>query len=112
MKKISKETAVRLGLKRYFTGVPCFRGHICERYVTSSNACIECARLTVQKQAERNPERARLYMRFRQGVQRERDPEPFRQRNREWRAREKAKQTRRAVAEMENGPISSPLIEP
>ena len=31
MKKISQETAVQLGLKRFFTGAPCRNGHICER---------------------------------------------------------------------------------
>lgn len=37
-RKIARE----LGLKRYFTGVACKRGHICERYVSSAR-CIECA---------------------------------------------------------------------
>ena len=36
MKKISRETAVRLGLKRFFTGVPCIHGHICERLVNGA----------------------------------------------------------------------------
>lgn len=30
------------GKKRYFTGVPCAHGHICERF-TSSKGCLECA---------------------------------------------------------------------
>jgi hypothetical protein len=106
MEKISKETAVQLGLKRFFTGVPCFRGHICERYVASSNACVECVRFTKQKQKERDPERARLCGRFYQLRQVDRDPERVRQYLRAWRARQKAKQTRRVAAEMENGPIS------
>ena len=45
MEKVSRETAVQLGLKRYFTGVPCIHGHISERYV-ASNECVECNRLT------------------------------------------------------------------
>ena len=34
MKKINRETAVQLGLKRFFTGIPCKNGHICERLST------------------------------------------------------------------------------
>lgn len=40
----SRKEAIALGLKRYFTGVPCKRGHICERRV--SDGCIECGRVT------------------------------------------------------------------
>lgn len=38
---ISQEAAHSLGLRRYFTGAPCHRGHISERYV-SSGGCIAC----------------------------------------------------------------------
>lgn len=38
---ISREQARKLGLKRYFTGKPCPRGHLSERYV-SVCACAEC----------------------------------------------------------------------
>jgi 5-methylcytosine-specific restriction endonuclease McrA len=34
------------GLKRYFTGQPCKRGHLCDRF-TSSRACVECLRASV-----------------------------------------------------------------
>jgi hypothetical protein len=105
MKKISKETAVQLGLKKYFTGVPCIHGHVCERRV-NNHGCVECHRLAMQKQKARDPERARLRDRLYQQKRRERDPERVRQQWREWSARQKAKQTRRAAAEMENGPIS------
>ena len=47
MKKISRETAARLGLKRFFTGVPCRNGHICERLVNGKE-CVECHRLRQQ----------------------------------------------------------------
>jgi 5-methylcytosine-specific restriction endonuclease McrA len=33
-----------LGLKLYFTGEPCKRGHVCERAVRKSNDCVECRR--------------------------------------------------------------------
>ena len=55
MKIISYSQAKEQGLKRYFTGKPCKRGHIAER-ITSSATCMECGRL---KDKERNgtPER-------------------------------------------------------
>lgn len=39
----SREEAKSLGLRSYFTGVPCTRGHICERAV-SNTGCRECTR--------------------------------------------------------------------
>lgn len=38
---ISRADAKRIGMKRYFTGRPCPKGHIAERYV-SSPGCPEC----------------------------------------------------------------------
>ena len=41
---VSKQEALALGLKRYFTGAPCKpAGHIAERW-TSSGACYDCVR--------------------------------------------------------------------
>ena len=40
-KIISRKFAIENGLKRYFSGVPCLRGHISERFVTSG-LCVEC----------------------------------------------------------------------
>lgn len=40
---ITLEQARIMNLKFYFTGVPCVRGHICERY-TKKRACVECVR--------------------------------------------------------------------
>lgn len=44
MNIISKKEAVSLGLKRYYTGVPCKHGHIAERKVNNSD-CLECKRI-------------------------------------------------------------------
>lgn len=38
---ITKKEASERGLKRYFTGTPCKRGHTCERFVGDGN-CLEC----------------------------------------------------------------------
>lgn len=45
---ISREDARALGLKRYFTGVPCVKGHVSERR-TLSGVCVECKRIWVEK---------------------------------------------------------------
>ena len=92
MKKISRETAVQLGLKRFFTGDPCIHGHISERLVNKRGSkCAECNRIAQQKHKARNPKRVRLRNRLAKQKQRARDPERVRQQWREWYAREKAK---------------------
>jgi len=39
--EIDRQTARDIGLSRYFTGKPCRKGHVAERWV-SSLTCIEC----------------------------------------------------------------------
>jgi len=43
MEVLTKEEASAMGLKRYFTGKPCKKGHIVERNLQSQ--CLECRRL-------------------------------------------------------------------
>lgn len=45
---ISRATAKALGLKRYFTAIPCKSGHVSERY-TGSPICIECLNRTPEE---------------------------------------------------------------
>jgi hypothetical protein len=59
-KIITRAEAKAAGLKRYFTGTPCKRGHIAERFV-NDRACTQCSLESV-KQANRrayavNPEK-------------------------------------------------------
>jgi len=58
MKIITRKEAKAQGLKRYFTGKPCKRGHVSERHV-SDGKCWECSR---RWRAE-NPEYGRQYSR-------------------------------------------------
>lgn len=37
----SREEAALLGLKRFYTGIPCRRGHLSERWV-STTGCLSC----------------------------------------------------------------------
>lgn len=41
---LSRRDARRLGMQRYFTGQPCARGHLSERYTITGN-CIACLQL-------------------------------------------------------------------
>lgn len=42
---ISRDDAARTGMTRYRTGVPCKRGHIVDRFV-STGGCVECVQPT------------------------------------------------------------------
>lgn len=55
MNTISKKKAKETGLKRYFTGKPCRRGHILERFV-SSGACIKCTEVNARAWSRSHPE--------------------------------------------------------
>lgn len=72
---ISRKTAIDLGLKKYFTGKPCIKGHISERYVTR-HICIECNKghrarhgqekrhlyaAAAKRYRQRNPEKVKAY---------------------------------------------------
>ena len=49
-----------LGMKRYCTGLPCPKGHICERY-TKQSRCLHCAILDCKSYSSKNRESLLLY---------------------------------------------------
>ena len=51
---VTREWALKNGLKRYFTGIPCRHGHISERR-TESNHCYECMRVRTLIWYKNNP---------------------------------------------------------
>jgi hypothetical protein len=55
MKIISRDEAIRLGLKRYFTGTPCKYGHVDERMVSNwrCRTCLGEARLVYLSERRR-----------------------------------------------------------
>lgn len=57
---ISQQEAKAKGLPRFFTGVPCVRGHLVERFV-SSKACVVCARANQNKWDSANKDKLRQY---------------------------------------------------
>src|SRR6478736_6623936 len=54
---VTRADATDAGLKRYFTGKPCPKGHIAERYLSKGN-CVACLRLQI-----RDREQAKAYSR-------------------------------------------------
>jgi hypothetical protein len=75
---ISRDEAKALGLKHFFTGVPCKRGHIAERSVHSGR-CLECDRARSAKWKAANPERVREMKRKHRAA----NPEKVREKDRE-----------------------------
>lgn len=56
MELITKKQAKQLGLNFYFTGKPCKRNHICEKYI-SNRGCVECDKQRSNCWHENNKER-------------------------------------------------------
>lgn len=59
---ISRQDAIRLGLDRYFTGLPCAHGHISCRYCIS-RACVSCGREYSRRSTAKHPDRHTKYAR-------------------------------------------------
>lgn len=53
MNIITREQAKDLGLKRYYTGQECSKGHLCERYV-NNRKCVECQNILAKKWSKNN----------------------------------------------------------
>jgi hypothetical protein len=54
MDLIDRYDAQMRGFKRFYTGQPCFRGHVAERY-TSNGACISCQNFSTPKKHKPTP---------------------------------------------------------
>lgn len=91
-KLISRQTALRLGLRHYFTGRACRHGHIAERF-TSTADCTVCSCKRAADYYSRNPQKmaARARKRYWQ------NPEAIltRQRARYWSDPEAAREKQR-----------------
>lgn len=61
MEAISRGAAQAAGLKHYFTGKPCKRGHVAPRYVCDK-ACVECKNAQRRQFAAAHPEKMRAYV--------------------------------------------------
>jgi hypothetical protein len=72
---IGRKEAKAKGLKRYFTGKPCPKGHICDRMIVNSD-CVECMELRSSLRY-RNNEEYRKRTKARMGVAYAKDPQKF-----------------------------------
>jgi hypothetical protein len=59
MKIISRKDSLNKSLSRYFTGKPCIKKHVVERY-TSDGKCVSCVVLTSQKSWKRIKEKKNI----------------------------------------------------
>lgn len=72
MDEVTLKEAKAQGLKRYYTGKPCAKGHVAER-ITSTRTCVTCHYLASQDWVRNNPEKQsdrtrRWYQDNREGV--------------------------------------------
>lgn len=85
---ISRADARDMGLKRYFSGKPCIKSHVDQRYV-SDKKCLSCTKERLARWVKRNPEKSKAIkdrhrlnnieeIRSRQRERFEQDPEPSR----------------------------------
>ncbi len=90
MEIISRKEAQALGLKRYFTGKPCKRGHVAPRFVSTS-MCVECGRQHSRNWARNNPEE-------------------HARRAREWQKSNKSRRTKTAIKYVANRKKNDPVF--
>lgn len=83
MEIISKKDAMKKGLKFYFTGKPCRRGHLCERYVACAK-CIECNSINRKEWRAENPERTNDLRREWRKKNPEKEKESHTRSNKKW----------------------------
>lgn len=86
MEIISRQEAIKRGLRHYFTGRPCKRGHIEPRFV-SIRTCMGCERESSAKYKHENAERLRQ-ARLEDYSQ---NPEKYKAPSRRWKKKNKKK---------------------
>lgn len=84
MTPISRKDAQAKGLPKYFTGKPCRRGHIAERYV--AGACCECVLQRKKKLYQQNRNSVLAYIKVQGAIYRAANPEKRAENSRRWKA--------------------------
>ena len=87
---ISRKEAKERGLKRYFTGKPCKRGHVAERKINCST-CVECHKEQGRRYLNENRDKERERLR----VYREENRERVRESQRKFDAKNKERENER-----------------
>jgi hypothetical protein len=73
MRIVSRQEAIASGATKYFTGEPCAKGHISERYV--AGACCQCVSLKKKELYQQNRERVLQYMKVQGALYRKANPD-------------------------------------
>lgn len=58
---ISQEQAKLLGLLKFYTGKPCRKGHLSERYANGTGICVQCVRAWKDKYPEKKYNAHKVY---------------------------------------------------
>lgn len=82
MNLINRKDAQAQGLPKYFTGVPCRRGHVAERY--TAGACCVCVSKRKQELYQQNRNAILAYMKVQGAVYRAANPEKRAQNSKKW----------------------------
>lgn len=85
-KIVTRKFAIDNGLKRYFNGKPCMRGHVSERFVTSA-LCVECNNLHNKKKWEEKKDE----LKEKNKQWRKENKEYILQKNKDWKEKNKEK---------------------
>jgi hypothetical protein len=102
MEIITFSEANKKGLKKYFTGNPCAKGHIAERY--TAGACVECVSLRKKEQYLENREAKLAYEKVRGAIYRAENKEKVALKNKNWKQNNPDKVTANAKKLREQNP--------
>lgn len=89
MECISRRDAIQQGLTKYYTGKPCRRGHIAERY--TAGACVQCVSERKAELYQQRREQVLAYMKVQGAVYRKNNPEKRAENLRRWRTKNRSR---------------------
>ena len=89
MECISRKEAIQKGLSKYYTGRPCKRGHIAERY--TAGACVVCVSERKAELYQQRREEVLAYMKVQGAIYRKNNPEKRRENGRRWKSQNKSR---------------------
>ena len=89
MELISRKDAIQQRRSKYYTGKPCRRGHVAERY--TAGACVECVSERKAELYQQNREKVLAYMKVQGAVYRKNNPEKRAENSRKWKQQNRDK---------------------
>ena len=86
---VSRQYAIANGLGKYFTGKPCRKGHVAERWV--AGACTQCVSDRKKELYQENRDAVLAYMKTQGAIYRQNNPEKRLENSYRWREANKAR---------------------